>query len=825
MLKHYFKIIIRNIFRNKIYTLINLLGLSSGIAASLILLLYVQHELSFDQFHEKKNQIYRVISIGQESGKMEAKTPIPLAPNLKIVFPEIQNICRIQERQYIIRKGEEFIHENGFIQVDSIFFDIFSFKILEGDIKNPLLNENAIVLTRSTADKYFPDQNPVGQILQISHRDKIYQQQVTAIIEDFPSNSHIQAEFILPMATLVWDNRKHIGLSFSGTQWEINNLMTYVVLPDSYKPHNLVEKIPGFINTQLPKEFLSGKEFSYTYDLQPLKKVHLFSTYLNDDVRNKGNLNHIYLFGGIAVLILLIAIINYIILSTARSLKRTKEIGLRKVMGANRFKIMKQVLGESIFLSFLSLPFAVIIAYTFLPNVNDLLGKAIKLSVLENPIVLAGLILLGLMVGIISGSYIAFYLSSFKPIDVFRSQVNLGLKGSLFQKGLIVIQLIIFIGLITCSGVIYNQVRFMKENKVLGFEKENLLSVYANSRNFANKYTSFKSELLTNPDIKYVSSAHSEPPAFNTRKIAAGFAIHEKTGKKYGFMYSGKLPENTKDMFIYEDNMVDFDYIEALGLEIVAGRSFNNDFKTERKAIIVNEQYIKEFNVPNPLTEKFRLLDEDLNIVGIIKNYHSKSLTEKVLPVQLSMSVRFGYDRRYFTQIVIKLSGNNTTETLAFIEKKWKEFSPGSPFEYVFADTYIENMYKTEMNLAKLIGSFAVLAILIASLGLFGLSLFIAEKKTREIVIRKTMGASVINIIFRLLRQFFGITIIANILAIPLTYYYMNKWLQNFEYQSMMDYRIFFIAGISSLLLCLLTVSFHSAKAAIINPIEALKYE
>ncbi|PKP33676.1 MAG: hypothetical protein CVU00_10450 [Bacteroidetes bacterium HGW-Bacteroidetes-17] len=826
MIIHYFKIIFRNIIRNKLYTLINLIGFSMGTAASLLLLLYVQHELNFDQFHHYKNQIYRVTSIGQKSGNIEARTPFKLAPGLKSNFPEIEKACRIREMEYTVRRGEHFIKEKNFIQVDTTFFDLFSFKIIYGNAINPIAENNSVVITKSTADKYFPNENPIGKILEITYREKVYPQQITAVIEDFPVTSHIQADFILPIYTTIWSyeniNRQLASPSFES--WGSNEFLTYILLSQSHDPKQLIEKFPQFITTNISFNYPLGKTFMYAYNLQPLREVHLFSERFISDVENRGSLTQIYLFGGIAILILLIAIINYIILSTAKSLSRSKEIGLRKVIGATRAKIMKQVLSESIFLSLLSIPFAILIADLFLPRLNELFGKSIELAIFSNPIIMVVLLLISLFSGVISGSYLSFYLSSFKPVDVFRSQVNLGLKGSFFQKALIMVQLIIFIGLIICAGVIYNQVRFMKESKVLGFNKENLISVVVENKTISDKYLSLKAELLTNPDVLYVSSAFSDPPSFNTTFVVSGSAIHPGSGRKYWYSSSGgSLPENTKDLLIYESNSVDYDYIETLGIEIIEGRSFNSKSRTDRRAVIVNEQFIKEFNVANPLTEKFRFTDEDLMIVGIVKNYHSKSLTEKVLPVIMYMSDRSG--PRYMRQIVIKLSGENTAETLSFIERKWKEINPNTPFEYSFTDVYIEQMYKTEMNLAKLIGFFAIIAIFIASLGLFGLSLFIAQKKTREIVIRKTMGASVLNIIIRLLRQFFAITIVANIIAIPLTYYYMEKWLQNFEYQSIMDYRIFIGAGLSSLILCLLTVSFHSAKAAIINPVEALKYE
>lgn len=821
MLKHYFKIIFRNIIRNKLYTLINLFGLSSGIAASLILLLYINHEICYDQFHEKKDQIYRIISIGTKTGNIEARAPFKLAPTLKSTFPEIQDFCRIREMEYQVKKGDDFILEDKFIQADTSFFDLFSFTILTGDKASPFRDDKSIVISQSIAEKYFPDSNPLGQIIEILHRDKIYRQQVSAVLKDIPDNSHIQADFILPINTTIWGyeniNRKRVSPSFES--WSSNDFLTYLMLPENFNNSELIQKFPEFIQTHLPNKTFSGHEFSYSYDLQALKNIHLFSENIESDVANKGNLQHIYLFGGIALLILIIAIINYIILSTSKSINRTKEIGLRKVIGANRAKIMKQVLGESIFISLLSMPFALIFANTLLPYINDLLDVSISFILYDNLFIFSGLLVICLTTGLVSGSYIAFYLSSFKPIDVFRSQINLGLRGSIFQKSLIILQLIIFIGLIICSGIIYNQVQFMNKNEVLGFQKENLISVTVKNRKFPEKFRSFKAELLSNTNIKFVTSSFCHPPAFATSIHASGSTIDQKSGRKSWFSYAGGLPENTKDMLIYEGNNVEYDYTTTLGMEIVQGRSFDKHDKMGYKKVMVNEEFIKEFNVQNPLTEKFKLTDTPLEIVGIIKDFHSNSLTEKIKPVMLFNNTQF------IRQLIIKTNGSNPGQTLAFIENKWKEFFPNTSFDYSFNDAHIKHMYKTEMNLAKLIGSFALLAILIASLGLYGLSMFIAQKKTKEIVIRKTLGAGVMNIIIRLLKQFFGITIVANLIAIPLAYYYMDKWLQNFEYQSMMDFRIFMAAGISSILLCLLTVSFHSAKAAIINPVEALKYE
>lgn len=826
MFFHYLKILFRHIQRNKIYTFINLIGLSTGLAASLILLLYIQHEVGFDDFHEKKDQIYRVITKGNKSKTINARSPFKLAPVLKSNFPEIREICRIREMKYVVKKGENFIQEKKFIQVDNSFFSIFTFEFIYGNASNALIGDTDIVITKSTAEKYFPNENPVGKILEILLNERIYQQQITAVIKDFPSNSHIQADFILPIHTTIWSyeniNRRKVYPSFES--WKNNDFLTYLLVDENFNPKRFTEKIQELIRIQI------GKDFHSSFQLQELKRIHLFSDFLISDVANKGKLEHIYLFGIISVLILFIAIINYIILSTTRSLKRIKEIGLRKVMGANRSKIIKLVLGESLFISFLSLPLALIMARLSLPYVNDLLGMSISHNIISNPISFLGLILACLFTGIISGSYIAFYLSSFKPIDVFRSQINLGLKGSFFQKSLIIIQLMIFVGLVICSGVIYNQVKFMKENDVLGFEKENLISIYThdNRNRFNSKYPSFKTELLTHPNILFVSTAFSDQPSFNTNlsySILRNLTINGKT-KDHWSAGSGRLPEMSNDvkkLLIYEGNSIDFDYLEAMGIKMSAGRSYDKNILSDRKAIIVNEEFIKKFDVQNPLTEKYKFGSSLLNIIGIVKNYHSKSLTEKVKPILFRMSNSFG--TRYLSQVIIKTDGQNTVQTLSFIESKWKENCPDAPFIYQFTNTYLDNMYKTEMNLARLIGIFALFAIIIASLGLFGLSLSIAQQKIKEIVIRKTMGASVGNIVYKLLKQFLNITIIANIIIMPLAFYFMDKWLNNFEYQSIMDYRIFIGAGVLSVALCLLTVSFPSAKAAIINPVEALKYE
>ncbi len=826
MFKHYLKVGFRNIIRNKFYTLINIIGLSTGMAASLILLLYVQLELSFDEFHHNKQDIYRINVQGEKSKLISAKSPFKLAPLLKETLPEIESICRVRKNELIVRKGENHIVEPGFIQTDSSFFDIFTFKFITGDPKSCLKNNNSIVITKSMAYKYFGKEDVIGETIEINLSERNYLQTITAVIDDFPTNSHIQADFILPIYTTIWSyeniNRKRVYPAFES--WRNNDFYTYFIFRGEINLDDYEGKITNTIKQHL------GKDFGSDFQIQALNKIHLYSDHLISGVETKGNLGQIYLFGIIALLILSIAIINYIILSTTRSLVRIKEIGLRKVIGANRSNIVKQVLGESLIISFIALPISLTLAHFSLPFINQLLSKSISLD-FSNPFLFPSLILICIITGIVSGSYIAFYLSSFKPIDVFRSQINLGIRGSIFQRSLIVLQLMIFIALVICSGIIYNQVRYMKNSNVLGFKKENLVSILTDNyrKTFNQKYPTFKNDLLKNPHILFVSSSFSGQPAYKTTlsyMLLRPLKMRGRIVDHWGSGGGDKLPEMPKDakkVIIYEGNSVDYDYIEALGIKIKEGRSFDKNIFSDKKAVLVNEEFIKYYNVKNPLTEKFKFGRNYEQIIGIMKDFHTRSLTDKIKPVMYRMSHSFG--PRYLRQVVIKLDGQNIQETLAFIDKTWKEYCPEAPFIYQFTDTYIDHQYKTEMNLARLIGIFALLAILIASLGLFGLSLSIAQRKTKEIVIRKTMGAKVKDIIIRLLKQFLTLTIIANIITMPLAYYLMDKWLQNFEYQVKMDYKIFLLAGISSILLCLITVSYHSAKAAITNPVQALKYE
>ena len=844
MIKHFFKTIFRNSFRNKLNTLINLFGLSFGIGASLILLLYIQHEVGFDSFHQNKESIYRINAIGQKTGTVKPRSPYEFGPELMTGFPEIKNFCRLKEMNYFVKRKDSFIRENNFIIADSSFFEVFSFNLISGNKESALNQPNTIVLTKAMAEKYFPDENAVGMGLEILLEEKIYQVRVSAVIENFPSNSHIQANFILPIQSMYWgyeyindpDAKKSKMFNAGNSNvvvgrlkrppfesWMQNTVLTYLVLHQNVTDKKLDERISEFVKSHVKQDYF------YKFELQSLARIHLYSNNLTDDIALKGDLEHIYLFGIIATLILLIAIINYIILATAGSLKRTKEIGLRKVIGANRAKIMKQVLGESLIITFFSLPFALLLVAVFLPDINNILGRSIELSLYSNPIIILETITICLLTGLISGSYIAFYLSSFKPIDVFRSKISFSLRGSIFQKSLIVAQLIIFITLLVCSGIIYDQVKYLLNNQTLGFEKENLITVNIPKENFetvntfTTKYQALKSELLKSPNIKYVSASSSKLPAYSTRKMASVTVLDQKTNRKSTISCSEEeIPEDAANFIIYEQNIVDFDYIEAMGMQIAEGRSFDKLNRTESRSVIVNEQFIKEFDIKNPLTEKCRFTDSELNIVGIVKNYHSRPFSEKIGPVLLACRDN---DFLEIKQLIIKTNGENIKETLTFIESKWKEFCPNTPFEYYFNEPFIDEMFHSEQNLATLVSLFASLAIIIASLGLFGLSLFIAQKKTREIVIRKTMGASVSNIIVQLLKPFFILAILANLIAMPLAYYIMANWLQNFEYQSMMDFRIFVGAGLSSLILCLLTVSFHSAKAAIIKPVEALKYE
>jgi len=791
MLTHYFKTAIRNIARNKIFSIINIVGLTIGLASSFLILLYVLNETGYDKYHKKRNQIYRVITEYIDSWEQPGTACI-LAPTMKSDFPEIEFIARINTIITSLKKGEEYINERYFRTADNDIFEIFTLPFLKGNPKTALADPFSVVISESMADKYFENQDPLGKVLTIMAMDEEIQLTVTGVMKDIPENSTYKADFIgtTELAIKYWGkrfNNKNFTVDWSATYFG----QTYILLPKNCKASELEQKFSGFEKKYLPEGF------RMKFHLQPLTDVYLKSSHFMNNRGAIGNIKNVYIFSFIGLFILIIACINYIILSTARSATRSKEIGIRKVIGAGRKNLAKQILGESVIVSFISLPIALLLVHLLLPTVNQLFNKELIINYTQNWQFIIGFIFVTLFVGLISGSYIAFYLSSFRPVEVLKSKINTGITKSVYRRILITVQLIIFIVLILGTGIIFRQIHYAN-NKDMGFNKEGIVIIYYDDDEFRRRYESFKNEVAKNPNIINVSGAMFSPP-YNG-----------------GMEWDVPGVDDPSQVTKVEGLAVDFNYIETYEFKLKEGRSFSREFPSDSSAIILNETAVKELGLVDPVGKKIN----NRTIIGVIKDFHLHSFHMEIKPMIIDI-MRLKYAR----EVVVRIHPGKISETISFLEDKWEEFAPDSPFEYSFFDDALEQLYREEQIFGKIISIFTFLAIFIASLGLFGLSLFIAEQRTKEIGIRKVFGSSVSRIFKLISKEFILMVLIANLIASPIAYYFMNKWLENFAYRTKIEIWLYIVAVALSMFIVLITMSFQTLKAAYTNPAESLRYE
>ncbi|MBU0712023.1 ABC transporter permease [bacterium] len=798
MFKNYLKIAVRNLIRHKTYSFINIAGLAIGMASCFLILLYVLDEMCYDRYHENAKQIYRILNEDTGNEEFYSTTPFVLAPTLINDFPEVTKITRMVKNlgEIMVKQDENFIRENNLFFADQDIFDIFTFSFIKGNSKTALVEPYSIVITKKMAEKYFGDKDPMEKILTIKVENDLYDLKVAGVLKDIPRNSHFRADFIASMiiARNIFEKmEERFGFSIL-ENWGFNNPFTYLLLPDNYPASKLEQKLPDFKKRHVP-DWLNIK-----YHLQPLTDIHLHSTHVLSDIEVQGNITYVYLFSAIALLILLIACINFIILSTARSATRAKEVGVRKVIGASRSDVIKQILSESVLVSFISLPIAISLVEFFLPFANQLLRTKLTVNYYENWQFIISLILITFIVGITSGSYISFYLSSFQPVEILKRKLKPGQTKSNFRRILIIMQLSIYTMLIFCTGSIYRQLYYL-QNKDLGFDKEHVVVINIPNPEFLQKYESFKNEVIQNSGIINISGAWLIPPTSN-RGTAQ--------------IYPKNDPDNKKTIGL---NAVDYNYFETLNIEFATGRSFSIKFSTdEKEAVIINETAAREFGFKSPIGEKIKDFG-NREIIGVVKDFHLRSLYERIEPCMFVLNPMEIY------QVMIRIRPGNIPETLFFLKEKWKQFVPIAPFNYSFIDDNLNKLYESEQRAGKIIGYFTFLAILIASLGLFGLASFIAEQRTKEIGIRKVFGASVPVIVALLSKEIVKLTIIAIIIAFPVVYYAMNRWLQDFAYRINIGFGTFILTGLVALAIALFTVIFQAVKAATVNPVETLRYE
>ncbi|MDH5705418.1 MAG: ABC transporter permease [Candidatus Aminicenantes bacterium] len=806
MFKNYLIIALRNLKKHRGFSFINIAGLAIGIACCLLILLLIREEISFDRFHEQKDQIYRVITqhpgLSYMGTDFMAVTAAPLAPALMAEFPEVIKATRIDSSDEVIisTKNKRF-YEDGFYWTDSHFFDVFSFPLLRGDQSKALSEPYSVIISKRMAQKYFGDEDPVGKTIALNNRHDFV---VTGIMKDVPRNSHLQFDFLAPLITLSSIRGQEDFLE----SWGNYSYYTYILLPKGYSPGDLEHKFPAFFEKYLGEILRQWRQRGPSYEasrffLQPLGRIHLYS-HLNFEISPNSDIKQIYLLAALAFVTLLIACINYMNLATARSASRAKEVGMRKVVGAERRQLIRQFIGESIFFCCIAVLLAAVLVELFLPAFNSLIGKSIRFHFFHDWEFFIGLICLALVVGIISGSYPAFFLSTFRPVTVLKGSYRTEAKGSLLRKILVIFQFAASIILVISTIIIYSQIEYIR-NKKLGFNREQVVVLPVKDRELRQNHEPLKNELLQNPAILGCTASTWLPNNIRTN-------VGDTT-------WEGKEEGTDMQVYLLE---ADYDFIDVFGIELVEGRNFSREFSTDSRAYIINETARKIFGWEKALGKRFGFRREEIGIgsvIGVVRDFHFLSLHQEMQPLVIHLTANS------MSYLSLKISTENIPRTIRFLKERWQRFSPSHPFDYFFLDDDFEKMYRSEMRLGKIFASFAALAIFIACLGLFGLASFTSEQRTKEIGVRKVLGASVSNIVILLSKEFSKWVCIASLVAWPVAYYAMSRWLQSFAYRMSVGIWIFLLATILALFVAMATVSFKAVKSALANPVDALRYE
>ncbi len=808
MIKNYLKSALRNITKNKFYSFLNILGLAIGIAAFIFIFLYIQDEISYDKYHENSSRIYRVESNFNISGKHEtfAIVPTPMGPALKLEYPEVEEMCRFMNTgNTLFKYGDKEFYEDKFYFADSTVFQIFTHKLLMGNPNSCLVEPNSIVIDQSTAKRFFDEANPMGEILESGSGRKY---KVTGVMEDMPKSSHLQYQALLSVTTLsALRGEEEFNSMEPGRFWNIG-VYTYVLLNKNVTMQSVLEKFPGFYEKYMKSV---GDQINASFDLMatPLIDTH-FSGNIGAD-QPKGNMAYIYIFAAIALFILIIASINYMNMATARSAKRAREVGIRKVAGAYRKQLIGQFLSESLLLAIIGLIIALILVYTLLPDFNTFSGKQISLNLLTQPGLFLIILSVTVIIGLASGSYPAFFLSSFKPVSVIKgSSTGKGKSGGTLRRVLVVIQFAIAIAMIIGTVVVSGQLRFLRD-KDLGFIKDNIVILQLQDSAFRSKVEPFKEELLNNANILAVTNSTGVP----------------------GDNQWIQVVKVEKDTAMVDDSMilalVDHDFVDTYGMELIEGRGFDKEMSTDaEEAVIVNETTVKQYGwQDNPIGKKIHWgfeLDGSggriLKVIGVVKDFHFNSLHNKVVPFMMFLSE---FDKGYLS---LRINPENFGETRQFIEDKWNAFGASRPFDYNMLTETWDEMYQSEAKIGAIFTIATLLTIFIALLGLLGLSSFVAEQKTKEIGIRKVMGARLHNILGLLYKEFVLLIIIAFVIAIPIAWWQLDIWLSsNFVYHIAITVGSILLAGLLAIVISILTISFHSLKVAMGNPVDAIKYE
>jgi putative ABC transport system permease protein len=789
MFKNLIKTAARHILKHFGYSILNILGLTLGITSALFLIIYVADEVSYDRYHEKADRIYRVSSKITEPDDQFTwnVAQIPFGPQVVRDYPEVQSFVRFFNMPRALYKYEDKeFNEGNFFYVDSTLFDIFTYKILKGEIKSAMVEPKKIILTEKIANKYFGKTDPIGKTLTTGTDSY----EVTGVIQDVPTNSHFRFDALASKNNIP----KQLGT------WGNFGVYTYLLFPKNFDVKTFETKMQEMYGTYM-KPIFGAMNITVAYILEPITQIHLYST-KSGEPEPTGSITYVYIFSIVAIFLIMIAAMNYMNLATARSTRRAREVGLRKVVGSRRGPLILQFLSESMVFTVISLIFSLILIAILIPKFNLLAGKSFNIHVIYSPVVLLSLLGVIVIVGICGGSYPAFFLSRFSPVTVLKGEITQGSAGSTFRKILVVIQFTISVIMIICTLVVFRQLNYLKTMDQ-GFDQTNVIGLQLN-RAMVRKYPVLKQSLLENPNVKFVASTNTEVGGGSGKLI---FSVETDQGMaQKGINFA----------------IVDHDFVKTLGIKIVKGRDFQQDMPSDTlNGVIVNETFVKRMGWSEAIGKKIEAGDGSqlkARVIGVMKDYHQTGMYNEIESLLLTYRINDNI-------IYIKLSGNETKSTLNFIETKWKEIFPGEPFTYSYLNERFNRQFEADEKRGFIFTMFTILAILIACLGLFGLASYMVEQRTKEIGIRKVFGANEATILKLISRDFLILVTIGIIIAVPVAYYFMNQWLQNYVYRTNIGLPLLLLSAFLTILITFITISYKAYKAAVMNPTSSLKTE
>jgi putative ABC transport system permease protein len=809
MIRNYITIALHNLTKYKFISFINLFGLTIGLTCCLLILTFILHELSYDKYQPNAGQVYRVTrsfnnpETGAISLNLSTVAP-PFGPLLQNDFREIEDMTRLLKvGPAPVRYEEKMLVEQNVFFADDKFINFFETKILRGNPKNALSDPYSVMLTDEIAKKYFGNEDPMNKVIKLNFGN-YFDFKVTGIYKPLPSNTHFHPDLMASFNSL--NDTLIYGAENLRTNWGNNSFFTYIRLPKNYDTRKLVSQFPAFLDRHMNDRMGYEPSKGTSLALQKLTDIHLTS-HTDFEAEENGDIKRVYIFSAIALFILLIACINYMNLSTARSTLRAREIGIRKAVGAQRKEIMAQFLSESVLVTWIAMVLALTLTWVLFPWINKISGQDLSIYILMKWEIITPVLLAPFAVGLFSGLYPAIFMASFQPIKVLKGLIKTGAVNISFRQVLVTLQFAISIILIICTAVVFNQMRYM-QNKSLGFDKEHIVTLpYAQELNV--KYDAFKTELLSNSNIKN---------AGRSSRIPTGRLLDDMGAK---IMHGDSLAPVSSDVkYVAADQ----DFISTYGVKIVAGRGFSRDYSQDTSAFLINEAAAKVLGFKTndeAIGKDFGYGNRTGKLIGVFNDFHFESMHQRIVPLVLLIP----RNANNYGRISIKVSGQDMPAALSHIEKTWKSFLPLTPYQFTFLDENFSKLYDSEHRQKTLFTLFACIAIFIACLGLFGLSAFAISQRIKEIGIRKVLGADVSSIVTLLSKDFLKLVIISAVLAFPVAWYFMNNWLQDFAYRISMPWWIFIIAGIAAAIIALITISFQAIKAAIANPVHSLRTE